>query len=124
MTHATTELGSVEAPMHVLLSGIVGSTAYGLNRPGSDVDRLGVFAWDTVQLFNLNQVGESLVTTSPDVTLHEARKAARLMLKSNPTVLELLYLDQWETATALGEELIAIRDAFPTASLVRDAYCG
>ncbi|GAA1913626.1 hypothetical protein GCM10009753_52280 [Streptantibioticus ferralitis] len=35
------------ATMHVLLSGTVGSTAYGLAHKGSDIDRLGVFAAPT-----------------------------------------------------------------------------
>lgn len=34
--------------MHLLLSGIVGSVAYGLAGPGSDTDRIGVFAAPTV----------------------------------------------------------------------------
>ena len=43
---------------HVILSGIVGSTAYGLNNEGSDVDRLGVFAVPTRALFGLKQTAE------------------------------------------------------------------
>ncbi len=38
----------------VLLSGIVGSTAYGLAGPGSDVDRLGMFAAPTLDLLRLD----------------------------------------------------------------------
>jgi hypothetical protein len=37
----------VNVPGTVLLSGIVGSQAYGLATPDSDVDRLGMFAFPT-----------------------------------------------------------------------------
>jgi predicted nucleotidyltransferase len=57
------------AGMHLLLSGIVGSVAYGLAGPGSDVDRLGVYAAPTVAFHGLRPPRESVVTTEPDVTL-------------------------------------------------------
>ncbi len=41
-------------PGTVLLAGIVGSTAYGLAGPDSDVDRLGVFAAPTLSLLGLD----------------------------------------------------------------------
>jgi predicted nucleotidyltransferase len=113
-------------PMHVLLSGIVGSTAYGLNHAGSDLDRLGVFAAPTVDLHGLHQPQESHVSSSPDVTLHEARKAVALMLKANPTVSELLWLPDecYEVRTVLGDELVGLRGALVSARDVRGAYLG
>ncbi len=53
--------------MHVLLSGIVGSTAYGLAHAGSDIDRLGMFAAPTEQLHGLHRSAESHVTEKKDV---------------------------------------------------------
>jgi predicted nucleotidyltransferase len=110
----------------VLLSGIVGSTAYGLAGPGSDVDRLGMFATPTRALLGLRTPAESHVTTKPDTTFHEAGKAARLILAGNPTATELLWLpeDLYETRTPLGDEAIAIRTAFLSAKRTRDAYMG
>ncbi|MGV9978126.1 nucleotidyltransferase domain-containing protein [Micromonospora wenchangensis] len=112
--------------MHLLLSGIVGSVAYGLAGPGSDVDRIGVFAAPTVAFHGLRPPRESVVTTDPDVTLHEAGKYARLALSGNPTATELIWLpdDCYETRTELGDRLIAIRSAFLSAPRVRDAYLG
>lgn len=112
--------------MHLLLSGIVGSVAYGLAGPGSDVDRIGVFAAPTVAFHGLHPPRESVVTTDPDVTLHEARKYALLALSGNPTATELMWLpdDCYETRTEFGERLIAIRSAFLSAPRVRDAYLG
>jgi hypothetical protein len=109
-----------------LLAGIVGSTAYGLAGPGSDVDRLGIYAAPTLELAGLHRPVQSFVTTGPDLTLHEAGKWCALALKGNPTVQELLWLpsDLYETRMPLGDELIGIRDAFLSAPRVRDAYLG
>ncbi|MFD0854888.1 DNA polymerase beta superfamily protein [Actinomadura adrarensis] len=112
---------------NVILSGVVGSTAYGLATPESDIDRLGVFAAPTVLFHGLRPpVGKKAtkVSTDPDVTLHEAGKFAALCLGVNPTVTELLWLDEYETRTELGERLIGIREAFLSAQRVRDAYFG
>lgn len=123
-------LGGVMAQLDgygiVLLSGIVGSTAYGLAGPESDVDRLGMFATPTTELLGLRTPPESRVTVKPDATFHEAGKAARLILVGNPTASELLWLpdDLYETRTPLGEEMIAERSAFVSAKKVHDAYLG
>lgn len=110
----------------VLLSGIVGSTAYGLAHEGSDIDRLGVFAAPTVSLHGLHRPKESHVTKDPDVTLHEAAKWCRLALGGNPTASELVWLpdELYEVRTPLGDELIGIRSAFLSAERVRNAYLG
>ncbi|AUG78869.1 Nucleotidyltransferase [Kitasatospora sp. MMS16-BH015] len=112
--------------MHVLLSGIVGSTAYGLAHAGSDLDRLGVFAAPTEGFHGLHRPVESHVTTAPDHTLHEAAKWCRLALSCNPTAAELAWLPEglYETRTPLGEELIGIRQAFLSARAVRNSYLG
>ncbi|GAA2020914.1 hypothetical protein GCM10009839_17180 [Catenulispora yoronensis] len=113
-------------PGVVLLSGVVGSTAYGLAGPDSDVDRLGMFALPTVSLLGLHTPRDSQVSTDPDVTLHEVGKLVRLALGGNPTASELLWLpdDLYEVRTPLGDEAIAIRTAFLSAPRVRDAYLG
>ncbi|GAA2347265.1 nucleotidyltransferase domain-containing protein [Dactylosporangium salmoneum] len=113
-------------PPNVLLSGIVGSTAYGLAGPDSDVDRLGVFAAPTAAFHGLTTPTESVVSSKPDTTFHEARKYCQLALGGNPTVSELMWLpaDLYETTTSLGVALIGIRRAFPSAKRVRDAYLG
>ncbi|MGH3374134.1 MAG: DNA polymerase beta superfamily protein [Actinoallomurus sp.] len=115
-----------ERELNILLSGVVGSTAYGLATAGSDVDRLGMFAVPTESLLGLRPPEESHVTTGPDQTLHEAGKWCRLALAGNPTVTELVWLpdDLHEIRTELGDELIGIRTAFLSGGRVRDAYLG
>jgi hypothetical protein len=114
----------VTMPGNVLLSGVVGSVAYGLAGPDSDIDRLGVFAHDTVELLGLARPNPTYHSTSPDVTLHEALKFCQLSLAGNPTVMELLWLPEYEKATALGFALVGIRQAFPSAWRCRNAYLG
>ena len=110
----------------MLLAGIVGSTAYGLAGPGSDVDRIGMFAAPSLSLLTLNPPRESDVTRDPDTTFHEAGKALRLFLSANPTAMELLWLpdDLYETRTPLGDEAIALRASFLSARRVKEAYLG
>lgn len=109
---------------HVLLSGVVGSTAYGLAGPTSDVDRLGVFAYPTLDLLGLDELRQTLDTHDPDVAMHEAAKYVKLALACNPTVLELMWLPEYEVINPLGAALIDIRRAFPSAKRVRNAYLG
>ncbi|MFB7673738.1 DNA polymerase beta superfamily protein [Kitasatospora purpeofusca] len=113
-------------PGTVLLSGIVGSTAYGLAHAGSDIDRLGLFAAPTEGFHGLHRPAESHVSTKPDRTLHEAAKWCRLALSCNPTATELVWLPEelYEVRGPLGEELIAIRRSFLSARGVRTAYLG
>lgn len=112
--------------MNVLLSGTVGSTAYGLAHAGSDIDRLGVFAAPTEAFHGLHPPAESRVTTDPDTTLHEAAKWCRLALGGNPSVTELVWLpdELYEVRTPLGDELIALRASLLCADRVRDAFLG
>lgn len=112
--------------MNVLLRGIVGSTAYGLAGPYSDVDRMGIFAVPTVDLHGLAKPQETKVTVKPDQVQHEAAKWCRLALNGNPSVIELAWLPDhlYEVRTPLGDELIGIRGCFLSARRVRSAYLG
>jgi predicted nucleotidyltransferase len=112
--------------MNILLKGIVGSTAYGLNHEGSDVDYMGVFAAPTSEMLGLGWHGkkESLNTKDPDTTLHEAKKFAMLCLNGNPSVSELLWLDTYTGMSDAGMDLVNIRHSFLSAKRVRDSYLG
>lgn len=110
---------------NVLLSGVVGSTAYGLAREGSDVDRLGVFTAWTPQLLGLAPFTQhSVVSTAPDAAFHEARKYLLLVAGGNPTASELLWLGSYEVETPLGSELWGLRRKLLCAREVRASYLG
>lgn len=109
----------------VLLAGVVGSTAYGLAQEGSDEDRLGVFAAPTMSLLGLTEAKESRLYSEPcDAAFHEARKYLRLALACNPTITELLWLENHEVRTPLGDALVAIRGRLLSSGRVRDSYLG
>lgn len=112
---------------HILLRGVVGSSAYGLAREGSDIDRLGIFAYPTDAFWGLRNLDDSVVTHEPsDVTLHEVAKYVRLALKCNPTILELMWLPEHliEINTVHGKTLRHMREAFLSTKAVRDSYGG
>jgi predicted nucleotidyltransferase len=123
---SSTSPASTPPESTLLLSGIVGSTAYGLAGPGSDVDRLGMFAAPSLMLLGLRPPKDSHVSTKPDATYHEAGKALRLFLAGNPTAMELLWLpdDLYETRSSLGDEAIGLRSSFLSARRTKDAYLG
>jgi hypothetical protein len=114
----------VTAPDNLLLLGVVGSTAQGLASASSDRDVTGVFAHPTEALFRFDRPADSVVTHHPDSALHEIEKFLRLALTSNPAALELLWLDEYETLTESGRELLGIRESFLGTDTVRDAYLG
>jgi predicted nucleotidyltransferase len=119
----------VKPPPNVLLAGINGSTAYGLATEDSDIDRIGCYAAPTEAFHGLHlPVGKAAtwVSTKPDATYHEAGKLAGLLLKANPTVTEICWLNyyDYDVTTPAGEALIAIRHSFLSAPAVRNAYLG
>lgn len=109
-----------------ILRGIAGSTAHGLAGPDSDEDLYGVFSWPSSAFYPLEEPADSLVSHEPqDSTYHELKKFLKLALRSNPTVLELLWLNEYtDVEPGWGETLVAIRSAFLSEKLVRDAYLG
>lgn len=108
----------------IVLKGVVGSTAYGLNREGSDIDKLGVFVAPTREILSLHPPQQTVVQTKPDLTMHEVGKFVALALKCNPTILELLFLDQYEERSIWGNLLIEKRAHFLSERYVRAAYGG
>lgn len=112
--------------MTVLLSGVVGSTAYGLDHEGSDIDRMGIFTWPTQAFHGLTEPPDYREKKSDvvDQSLFEARKFLGLALNGNPTVSELLWLPEYEQSSPWGESLVDIRRSFLSAPRVKDAYLG
>jgi len=110
---------------NVILNAVVGSTAYGMNTPTSDKDELGIYVAPLYDVLGLNgpqTVTDSLHDTNPDFTLHEVGKFVSLALKCNPSILELLWLDEYLIKTDAGEALIRHRDSFLHTPAIRGAY--
>jgi len=106
------QCGSIQPGSKCILQAIAGSHAYGLATPDSDEDRLGVFVVPTETLLGIFQPAETVDRRDPDICFHEVGKFVRLALKANPTIMELLFLDEYELLTPIGEQIIGQRDAF------------
>ena len=111
----------------LLLLGVTGSTAYGLNHADSDIDRLGLYRVDIGKVlgfgFNFNDASREW-TEPDDVQLHEIAKFLHLVMNGNPTVTELLFLDDYEYLDPALESLIENRTKLLSGHKVRNAYVG
>lgn len=113
----------------IVLEAVTGSRAYGLNHALSDTDTMGIFLAPTVEVAGLywGAKDESWSDAGPegdDNTRHEVGKFLRLVLKSNPTMLELLFMNEYTTLDEVGQGMIDIRDKMLYTDKVRDAYLG
>lgn len=119
---------------NVILQGVVGSTAYGLATENSDIDQLGIYVAPIGYVLGLNgsehvvdgaqNVADSLVEHEPDLTLHEVGKYVRLALSANPTILELLWLPEYEITSPSGRLLVEHRHLFLSGPKVKARYGG
>lgn len=113
----------------IVLQAITGSKAYGLDHEKSDTDRMGIFVADTIDVAGLNwtQADESWSDAGPtgdDTTLHEIGKFLKLALKCNPTLIELMWMNDYEILTPIGKRIIEVRDAILHTKGIRDHYHG
>jgi len=99
---------------YVIFRCVVGSRAYGLEEPSSDVDRRGIFLPPADLQWSLFGVPEQLERHDTQECYWELEKFLRLALRANPNILECLYTPIVEEATPLANELLAMRDSFLT----------
>ncbi len=110
-------------PETIILQGVTGSKAYGIDTPQSDTDMVGVYVTPTELLLGLFSVKDTYTQLDPDITTHEVGKFVALASKCNPTILELLFLDAYTVCTPEGRQLISARSAFLSDKVV-DSYGG
>ncbi|WP_217998070.1 nucleotidyltransferase domain-containing protein [Nocardia paucivorans] len=117
-----------DTPPNLMLEGVVGSVAYGLDTPTSDIDYAGIHVEPTANLLGLHPPARERATEKgrgdADAVYHEIGKAMALMLSCNPTASEVLWLENYTVTTPFGEELIGLRRHFLSAKRVRDAFFG
>ena len=112
-----------------ILQAVTGSVAYGLNHAASDIDKMSIFVAPTVEVAGLHWASrhESFSDAGPtgdDNTGHEIGKYLRLVLKSNPTLIELMFLNDYEILDETGKGLIDLRDKILYTEGIRNAYYG
>jgi predicted nucleotidyltransferase len=113
-------------PENIVLEGITGSKAYGLDTEKSDTDIKGVYLLPTSTILSIGFNPEKTTKdhVDPDWVYHELGKFMKLVLAGNPTVTELLYLDEYTQLTEVGQMLIDNRSAFLSTNAVTKAYRG
>lgn len=110
-----------------ILQTLVGSKAYGLDHPLSDTDRMSVFLAPTVKVAGLDwsaraETFSDAGPTGDDNTAHEIGKFLRLTLKSNPTLIELFFMEDYEILDETGKALIDMREHVLYTDGIRHAY--
>ena len=77
----------------IIFEGIVGSQAYGISTPSSDVDVKGVYVQPLEEILGFGYV-EQVSDEKNDTTFYEIRRFLELLKSNNPTILELLNLTE------------------------------
>lgn len=113
-------------PKNIVLEGVTGSVAYGLATDKSDVDIKGVYLLPIKKVLSIgfDLQHTTIDNNDPDWVYHEVGKFMKLVISGNPTVTELLYLDEYTQLSSIGQMLIDNRDAFLSTSAVMNAYRG
>lgn len=108
-----------------ILAGVVGSHAYNLATPASDVDRMQVVIDPLSTTLGLDGHQRSRNTTSDDsdVVVHEVGKFCHLALAANPNILECLFLPEYEFMSFEGALILAQADKF-LSQRIRTTFCG
>ena len=109
---------SIVKSNRLLFEYIAGSHLYNLNNEDSDVDTSGLFIAKKESLLDLGIGYQDQVSDDRnDTTWYEIGKFCNMLLKSNPTVLEALFVPESKIITPPSElvaPLFANRDQFIT----------
>lgn len=102
---------------------VVGSRAYGLDGPQSDIDRRGIYLPPAELEWSLFNLPEQLEDHETQECYWELKKFLMLALKANPNALECLYTPLVEYASPIAQELLEMRAVF-LSKLVYQTYNG
>ena len=98
---------------NIILLGLGGSHAYGMDKPSSDLDVRGI-ALNSKHEILLGRDFEQIVETNTDTTVYSFNKMIELLTKSNPNTIEILGLkpEHYLYLTDIGQELLNNRKMF------------
>ena len=113
-------------PDTIILEGVCGSKAYGLDTATSDTDIKGVYLLPTKTVLglNFNQQKTTKDHTDPDWAYYETGKFMKLVSGGNPTLTELLFLADYTVITPVGQLLVDNRDIFLSTNAIINSYSG
>ena len=116
-TLKTEEYGFLKTNEHlgrnIILLGLGGSHAYGMDKEDSDLDIRGI-ALNSKEEILLCKDFEQIVDEPTDTTIYSFNKMIELLTKLNPNTCELLGLDGWQYLYLhpIGKELIDNKKMF------------
>ncbi|TDD17210.1 nucleotidyltransferase [Kribbella turkmenica] len=108
---------------HTIYAAVVGSRAFGLDTDASDTDTRGVYVAPTESFWSLAKPPTHVDGPVPEWFSWEVERFCELALKANPNLLEVLHSPLVVRQTALGEELVGLREAF-LSQLAYQTYSG
>jgi uncharacterized protein len=108
---------------HTIYAAVVGSRAFGLDTDASDTDTRGVYVAPTESFWSLVKPPTHVDGPEPEWFSWEVERFCELALKANPNLLEVLNSPLVVRQTALGEELLELRQAF-LSQLAYQTYSG
>lgn len=108
----------------IIFEGVVGSQAYGISTPTSDIDTKGVFIQPIEDILGFGYV-EQVSDAKNDRTFFEVRRFLQLLQTANPTMLELLHLpeDCVRYKHPIMDVIFAHKDLFVT-QVCRNSFGG
>lgn len=126
-----------EVEERILLLGVVGSKAYGIDRPDSDTDLKGIcigkkehyFGVDVFEQKDKGWTAEegtgrfTFIDDCPDTCVYEIRKYIRLAAQANPNIVEFLWLKEFLYRNEAGSYLVSMREEF-LSTKVKYSYSG
>ena len=112
-------------PDNIILEGVTGSKAYGLETKNSDTDIKGVYLLPTDKVLSLgfNRDKTTKDHVDPDWVYHEVEKFMWLAIKGNPTITELLWLEDYTVLNDIGKLLVDNRELF-LSNVIYKSYGG
>lgn len=98
---------------NIILLGLSGSHAYGLDKPSSDLDIKGIATRRPTDILLQNDF-QTYAHDTTDTTILSVERAIQLFKSCKPNIIELLWLDpnDYIYMTDLGEKLITNRQIF------------
>lgn len=114
-------------PNNIILECVTGSQMYNLATPESDTDIKGIYVLPLRDMYSTiggwRKIDKVYDHTDPDWAYYEVEKYMSLVMKGNPTALELLFANEYTQIDWLGKLLVANRSAF-LSKKIKNAYIG
>lgn len=110
-------------PYRLIFSKVWGSHSHNTNIPGSDIDYLGVYVAPTKAVLSLDKPPQTIEGKSPDIESHEVEKFCRLLIKGNPSMVEMLWTEIMCVGSSEWEELRTMRHEFLSCQVIKQ-YLG